>query len=261
MTDAPGPTRHEIARVLERVSDAFISLDAQWCCTYLNSHAARLLGREAGDLIGRNYWTEFPGDVGQPFYLACHRALAELIPIQIEEYFAPTDLWFETRVYPSADGLSVFFHDVTRRKKAERERDLAEQAQRQALQRAEQLLQVGAALGGALTEAQVTDVILQAALPIFEASMGLVVLLAEDGATLHTAQVVGVPSALSDPWREFSVDAPAPLADAVRERRLVLTQTEGDVAATRPRPKRRAGRRPAPDRGAVYRRPRTDLPA
>ena len=131
VTDASEPPQSEIARLLERVSDAFLSLDARWHCTYLNSQAARLLGREANGLIGRNYWTEFPDDVGQPFYRACHRSLTELIPIQIEEYFAPTDRWFETRVYPSADGLSVFFQDITERRRGqerlqESERRLAE---------------------------------------------------------------------------------------------------------------------------------------
>ena len=64
--DTSDPPRSEIARILERVSDAFLSLDARWHCTYLNSYAARLLGRDAKDLIGRDYWTEFPATSGSP---------------------------------------------------------------------------------------------------------------------------------------------------------------------------------------------------
>ena len=126
-----GDTR--ACEILERVSDAFLSLDTRWRCTYLNGQAARLLGRRPQDLIGRNYWGQFPDDIGQPFHHACQRALAELTPIQIEEYFAPMGRWFETRIYPNADGLSVFFRDITERRRADEERRRSEEALRQTL--------------------------------------------------------------------------------------------------------------------------------
>lgn len=37
----------------------------------------------------------------------------------MEEYYPPYDRWFENRIYPSKDGLSIFFSDITDRKKAE----------------------------------------------------------------------------------------------------------------------------------------------
>ena len=131
-TNAP-PADASAAQILERVSDAFISLDAEWRCTYLNGHAAQLLGQRAEDLIGRDHWTQFPGDVGQPFHQACLRSLAEQIPLQIEEYFAPTSRWFEDRIYPCADGLSIFFQDITERKQADEERRRSEESLRETL--------------------------------------------------------------------------------------------------------------------------------
>lgn len=89
-------------------------------------------------------------------------------------------------------------------------------------QRTEQLYALGAALGGAITTSQVTEVIIQAALPIFEARMGLVALLSEDGTRLESERIVGVPTAEADLWRSFPAGARLPLADAVRERRLVV---------------------------------------
>ena len=99
-------------------------------------------------------------------------------------------------------------------------------AQHQARERTEQILTVTTALGGALTTAEVADVILQAALPIFGTDMGLVVLLAEDGATLRLERAVGVPDHLAAPWREFSIALSVPLADAVRERRMVIVLSD-----------------------------------
>jgi class 3 adenylate cyclase len=36
-----------------------------------------------------------------------------------EKYYRPLKVWWEVRVFPSRDGISVFFHDITTRKKME----------------------------------------------------------------------------------------------------------------------------------------------
>ncbi len=46
----------------------------------------------------------------------------------LEEHYPPLDRWFDTRLLPSPDGLTVFFSDATDRKHAERE--LARHAER-----------------------------------------------------------------------------------------------------------------------------------
>jgi PAS domain S-box-containing protein len=106
--------------VLERVSDALVALDRDWRCTYVNRRAAELFGRAPEELLGRHIWTEFPEGVGQPFQLAYEKAMAEQVFIQVENYYEPWDRWFENRIYPSPDGVSVFFHEITDRKRAER---------------------------------------------------------------------------------------------------------------------------------------------
>jgi PAS domain S-box-containing protein len=57
--------------------------------------------------------TEFPEGVGQKFHLAYERAMAEQQPVQLREYYPPWGRWFENRIYPAPDGLSIFFTDVT----------------------------------------------------------------------------------------------------------------------------------------------------
>jgi PAS domain S-box-containing protein len=105
--------RQEMAHVLERVSDGFTALDRQWRYTYVNPCGGRMLGRDAASLVGKHIWTEFPEGVGQKFQLAYEQAMAEQKPVQLREYYPPWKRWFENRVYPSPDGLSIFFTDVT----------------------------------------------------------------------------------------------------------------------------------------------------
>src|SRR5215469_10898726 len=109
----------QLGNVLERVSDAIVAVDKHWHYTYVNRQAGRLLGRNPQDLVGKNIRTEFPEGIGQPFHLAYERAFAEQRFTQIESYYEPWHRWYENRIFPSADGLSIFFHDITDYKQAE----------------------------------------------------------------------------------------------------------------------------------------------
>jgi PAS domain S-box-containing protein len=105
--------------ILDRVSDGFVALDKNWCYTYVNQQAAGLFGRRPEDLVGRHIWTEFPEGRGQPFHLAYEKAMADQVFIHVESYYEPCKRWFENRIYPSPEGLSIFFHEITERKLAE----------------------------------------------------------------------------------------------------------------------------------------------
>lgn len=103
--------------VLESMSDAFVSLDFNWCYTYLNKRAGEIFGRDPISLFGKHIWTEFPEGVGQPFHLNYEKVMKDRIPISMEEYYPPYDRWFENNIYPTENGISIFFHDVTETKK------------------------------------------------------------------------------------------------------------------------------------------------
>jgi PAS domain S-box-containing protein len=112
--------RRQLSNILERVSDGFVALDTNWRYTYLNTKAAQMLNRQKPqDLLGKHIWTEYPEGVGQPFHKAYEKAMAEQQPIVLEDHYTPWDRWFENRIYPSPEGLSIFFTEITERKQAE----------------------------------------------------------------------------------------------------------------------------------------------
>lgn len=117
LVDITERKRHDEERqqVFERITDAFVALDEDWTYTFVNSKAGHLLGRSPEDLIGKHIWTEFPEGVGQAFDQAYRKAMAEQKPIHLEGYYPPYDRWFENRIYPSPEGLTIYFHDITQR--------------------------------------------------------------------------------------------------------------------------------------------------
>ncbi len=116
-------TNDTVATILECISDAFFALDREWCFTYVNNRAEILLQKTREVLLGRNVWEEFPGSTETIFYEKYNEAIATQNVVQFEDYYVPVATWFEVRVYPSYDGLAIYFRDITQRKQAEGERE------------------------------------------------------------------------------------------------------------------------------------------
>jgi len=104
---------------LERITDGFVALDKNWCYTYMNKRAGEIFDRDPNTMIGKHIWTEFPEGIGQPFHRAYEKAMQTQEYISLEEYYPPYNSWFENHIYPSPEGLSIYFKDVTDRKKNE----------------------------------------------------------------------------------------------------------------------------------------------
>jgi PAS domain S-box-containing protein len=112
--------RPDLSLVLERITDGFFALDAQWRFSYMNAEARRLLN-VTGDPIGRFWLDVFPLARGRMFEREYSRAMRDQLVVQFVEYSKTANKWFEVKAYPSLDGLSVYFRDVTGRIEAQRE--------------------------------------------------------------------------------------------------------------------------------------------
>jgi PAS domain S-box-containing protein len=111
----------ELDDVFGRVTDAFFALDESWTFTYVNEHAQDLINPEGREIEGESIWDAFPAAVGREFEEQYRRAMDEQVTVSFEEYYPdPLDRWFEVHAYPSETGLSVYFQDVTERKRRER---------------------------------------------------------------------------------------------------------------------------------------------
>jgi len=133
-----------VSRVLEAMPAGFYSLDAEWRFSHVNAQAERLLGHTREELLGQVIWDAFPAAVNSVFEDGYRRAVATGEPVAFDAHYpAPLDGWYEIRAWPTPDGLSVYFIEVTERRHAE------EQAER-ATRRLTLLAQVSAELAGTL---------------------------------------------------------------------------------------------------------------
>jgi PAS domain S-box-containing protein len=121
--------------ILESISDAFFAVDEGWCLTYVNGKAEELWGRPREELLGKNIWEEFPEEVGSEYYRQIRRAMEEGVTTEFEALSPVSGAWVAGRAYPSREGLSVYFRDVTERRRAEEALGRVREAERRRIAR------------------------------------------------------------------------------------------------------------------------------
>lgn len=112
-------SERRLEEVLGSISDGFFTLNRAWIYTYVNENAARFVGRTVADLINRCIWDVFPGAQESPWLLRFREVMESKRPQRFLNHYPALDRWYEGAIYPFKDGISVYFHDVTARKKAE----------------------------------------------------------------------------------------------------------------------------------------------
>ncbi|MDX2230552.1 MAG: PAS domain S-box protein [Leptolyngbyaceae cyanobacterium bins.349] len=105
--------------ILESISDAFYAVDHDWQFTYINRKAEQLWQKRREDLIGKSIWAEFPQAVGTESYEAHMQAVREQKTVSYETYSPVLNVWIRVNIYLSANGLSIYFADISDRKQAE----------------------------------------------------------------------------------------------------------------------------------------------
>ncbi len=107
--------------ILERIDEGFISINKDWKINYINSEAAKTSGKSAAELIDKNVWDEWPESKNSIIEENYKKAFEEQKTIHFQYYTKESDKWLELNVYPSEDGINVFFNDISGAKKHQQE--------------------------------------------------------------------------------------------------------------------------------------------
>ncbi len=121
MEQALRASREQVLDILESISDAFCAINRDWQFIYVNKKAEQLLLKTREQLLQKSLWTEFPEAISLRFYSEYHRAIEDQVTVEFEEFYPSINKWLSIHAYPYPDGLSIYFQDITERKKAEQE--------------------------------------------------------------------------------------------------------------------------------------------
>ncbi|MEO6905298.1 MAG: PAS domain-containing protein [Ginsengibacter sp.] len=102
--------------ILESIGDAFFTVDKNWTVGYWNKEAENMLMTLKNKIIGKNLWDVFSESIGSVSYERYHESIETNKRVVFEDFYPALERWFEISVYPSENGLSVYFKDITERK-------------------------------------------------------------------------------------------------------------------------------------------------
>ncbi len=112
-------SEQRLTGILESMPDAFVSFDVNLRYTYVNSNAELLQNASREDLIGKDVRILYPDAESYKTISQYEQVIRTKKPVTLTSYHAGFARWVEIRVFPTPDGVSVFYKDVSESKKAE----------------------------------------------------------------------------------------------------------------------------------------------
>ncbi|MEV0639401.1 SpoIIE family protein phosphatase [Streptomyces sp. NPDC050619] len=209
-SNEPRSARDTLSRALRHMSDGFLAVDDEWRITFANLEAESTLGFSEEELFGRVLWDlpyaqQVPG-----LEYRCRIAAAEDRPVGFDIHLPDTRRRYHLRLVPGPDSRTLYFTDVTEKRRLAQERQASERA---ASERAARVAELTAALAKATTSQDVVDAVARRVLPPFVAT-GLVVQVIE-GDRLHTVGSMGYPDDVLDVLDNTPRAPGDPLWDAI----------------------------------------------
>lgn len=111
----------QLQNTLASITDAFFSLDKNMCFSYANEQAANLLERPRSALLNHLPVSNTAIDADGSFSRQLERAMLSQQMTAFEFWFTSRELWLDVRVYPAAEGITVYLRDITRRRREQEE--------------------------------------------------------------------------------------------------------------------------------------------
>lgn len=99
--------------IIENISEGFFVVNKNWEFLKFNHAAEKLLGLSKEKVLGKSFWKFFPQNSQYQFPKLLLWAFEKNESISFEEKELNRDVIYKATVYPSPEGITVFFKDVT----------------------------------------------------------------------------------------------------------------------------------------------------
>ncbi len=111
--------------ILESISGGFFALDTDFRFTYWNRAAEEGTGFSRANVLGKHVFEIFPNAETSELGDRYRTAMATKSFQSFETSYRDKNFeaWYNIRIYPNENGLSVFFQDITQQKQQERQRE------------------------------------------------------------------------------------------------------------------------------------------
>ncbi|MBF5080791.1 SpoIIE family protein phosphatase [Quadrisphaera sp. INWT6] len=204
-------------QITESMAVGYLSMDADWRISYVNSQAVRALSRPREELVGGVIWELFPATVGTDFEAGYRRAATTGEAVTFDAHYPePLNAWYEVRAVPEAEGVALYFLDITPRHDAV-------QAAQAAAARVSALAEVTLALSTIDDVTELVAVMAERGTAALGTDGGAVAIPARDDPQLVRSYVTAShAAAVREEYAVLPLDAPVPACEVMRTGHPVL---------------------------------------
>ena len=97
--------------ILKSINAAFIELDNDCHCKYINPNGELFFGRPKEAILGKVLWDAFPQMAGTKGYDAILKAVNDQVKTEVEFFSVVFNKWVFMSATPSAEGVIIFVYD------------------------------------------------------------------------------------------------------------------------------------------------------
>ncbi|AHM60786.1 PAS domain-containing protein [Flammeovirgaceae bacterium 311] len=109
----------KLENIIENIADGFLIINRNWEFVKANKVFEEIVGVERQQVLGKSLWDVFPDNGTYQYPKAYRRAMLEHATSYFIDYNVEAQRWYEGTAYPSEEGLTVLFRDITEKKQAE----------------------------------------------------------------------------------------------------------------------------------------------
>lgn len=121
-------SKQQLESMLDRITDGFIGLDENARVTYWNKAAELITQISKQEILGKSLWDVIQEPMRRVYLQHYAEAKAKNAPFSFEIFSERIKRWIEMNTYVSGSGLSIYFRDITEKRKLqeqlEHEKDL-----------------------------------------------------------------------------------------------------------------------------------------
>ena len=110
---------------LNSINEGFYTLDHDLVITKVNKRFELETGLISADVVGKNLKDAFPGIEGRLTYKQYKRVLRDNVTVRFEAYWRHFKKWHYVEAYPTAEGIAVYFIDITEKKEKDIQLEMA----------------------------------------------------------------------------------------------------------------------------------------
>ncbi|WP_027003994.1 PAS domain-containing protein [Hugenholtzia roseola] len=107
-----------VETIIERITDGFFVIDRNWKFIKINQIAAEVLCTDKSAIIGKSFWDFYPDTEAYRYPQKFREAMNENKAVYFEDFRPDIQQWYSAAAYPSEEGLTIFFRNITQEREA-----------------------------------------------------------------------------------------------------------------------------------------------